>query len=111
MVQFRFFPFFSLSAGRKKRSADSVLAAVENYLPFLINLPGNSTGQNCLRRAICEGSMEPRHNEGLFGEVLNLFLASDSYENEKYLEPKREAKNGCSRFRNECSLSFFETQF
>ena len=110
---------------RKKRDVShqitermSVLKTVEQYLPRLIPLPFNTTGHDCVLRAICEVARTPRNDDGMFGDFLNMLLTPQwildslpgSHRESEYLQAQSlgHHQRDCSSYAKECPLSMFE---
>ena len=81
-------------------------------------IPFNSTGHDCVLRAICEVAKTPRNQDGLFGDFINMLLTPEhilealpgTFEDSDYLEAQRSGRHrrDCANYDKACSLTMFE---
>jgi len=102
------------------RSLEHRGSLFEGLAKHIAQLPGVDSGRACLQRAICEVAATPDHEDGLFGEIVNVILnASASIGSEMgdlvssdykgYIEAESLGRNtgDCSSISKACKTSFF----
>merc|ERR1712014_73807 len=104
-------------SGRSIDHRESMFSQIGKHLA---QVAGGRSGHGCIQRTICEVAATPSHNDGLFGDIMNVVFSATSTigedlqdllspEYKDYLEAETLGREGgdCSSLASSCPLSLF----